>query len=263
MSRTRTQRWTHGGIDGVTATLDAPEQRNPLDHATVRSLRDELATTIESGARAFVVTGAGPAFSAGGDLRAYLDLYADADKFRAFLADFRALCDELETTDIVTVAMINGTCVAGGLELALACDFVVMSRSARIGDGHLGSGQIPGAGGSQRLYRAVGHQRAKRVLLAGDLLSADEAFAMGLVSHVVEPDALESSTLAIAAGAGRHSPLAYGNAKRMLRAAADLGLDDGLDREVEIVVGYATGSHDAREGLHAFLDRRPPEYRGE
>lgn len=263
MSRTTSNEWEHGGVRGMTVTLNAPEQRNPLDHATVKALRSELQSARDAGCRAFIVTGAGPAFSSGGDLRAYLELYADPPRFQAFLADFRALCDELESSEIVTCAMVNGTCVAGGLELALACDFVTISDTARIGDGHLGSGQIPGAGGSQRLYRAVGHQTAKRILLTGKLFNADEAASMGLVSQVSPAARLVEDTHELLAACGQHSPLAYRRAKELLRVAADHGLSVGLDREVDVVVEYATTSHDAREGLHAFLDHRKPEYTGE
>lgn len=263
MNRTLTERWIHRDVDGVTVTLNAPEHRNPLDHATIKELRAAFAQAEVDGLRAFVVTGAGEGFSSGGDLRAYLELYRDRERFEEFLTDFRGLCDDLEASSMVTCAMVNGACVAGGLELALACDLVTISADARIGDGHLASGQIPGAGGSQRLYRAVGALRARRILLTGELFDAQTAAELGLVSVVSPPQRLREDTMDLVATCAHHSPLAYRNAKAMLRVAAESPLAVGLDREIDIVVRYTTESFDATEGLQAFLDRRPPEYRGE
>ena len=167
--------------DILIITFNRPEQRNPIDKHTICALRSLLADFEENGGpRGIVITGAGRSFSAGGDLRGYQNLYRDPVEFRAFMDDFDAACAALEASPAVVVAMINGVCVAGGLEIALACDIIVIADEARIGDGHLGFAQLPGAGGSQRLVRAIGLQRARHWLLSGELFPAAAAVESGL-----------------------------------------------------------------------------------
>lgn len=253
--------WVVDGVHGVTVRINRPELRNPLDHETVRGLMEqiELAESDPS-MRGFIVTGNGAAFSAGGDLRKYLDLYRNPLLFRSFLEDFKVLCERLERSPLVTCAMVNGACVAGGLELALGCDFISLAETARIGDGHLGSGQLPGAGGSQRLGRALGWQKAKEWLLSGRLYSSAEAEAAGLVALVAPDEELEEATVAFVAGVGAHSPLAYRTMKKLIDVGRQTSLGEGLDTELATVHDYATTSGDAMEGLHAFLEKRRPEY---
>jgi enoyl-CoA hydratase len=244
-------------------TLARPDERNPLDRATVTRLR---AFTEEADAdsvvRTLIITGAGPAFSAGGDLRAYIDMYEHEHEFRAFLDEFRALNARLEHGRFVSIAMVNGPCVAGGLELALACDLITVADDARIGDGHLGTGQIDGAGGSQRLVRALGTQRAKQLLLTGRLWTGAEAANAGLALFSVPASELRERTLALAGELAVHSPIAEKHMKTLVGYAAHLGFEDGLTAEQELVTGYVTSSHDAKEGLRAFLEHRAPRYSG-
>ena len=138
----------------------------------MRELKDAIAK-IEGmpDVVAVVITGRGRSFSAGGDLDGYLRLYCRPDEFSAFLDDFFQMLNAIEASSRIYIAAINGVCVAGGLELLLACDLVIAAASARIGDGHLNFGQLPGAGGSQRLPRAIGLLRAKHLILTGNLLT--------------------------------------------------------------------------------------------
>jgi enoyl-CoA hydratase len=160
-----------GGLAVI--TLNRADKMNPLDRGTVRELRDETAALERDADIAVVViTGAGRAFSAGGDLAGYVKLYRAPAEFRAFLQDFHDLLAALEASEKIYVAAVNGFCVAGGLELMLACDIVLAAEEAKIGDGHVNFGQLPGAGGSQRLPRAIGVLRAKRLMLSGELLPA-------------------------------------------------------------------------------------------
>jgi enoyl-CoA hydratase/carnithine racemase len=244
-------------------TLNRPAQRNPLDHGTIQALLVGL-DELEQDPRinSVIVTGTGPAFSAGGDLKAYRELYRQREQFHAFLEDFAALNDRLERGRLVSIAMVNGTCLAGGLELLLSCDLALMADDARIGDGHLAFGQLPGAGGSQRLVRAVGARTARRLLLTGQLVTASEAVAMGLVAEMQPAATLRTRTMEIAHQIARFSSLAISHAKTLLDLAATLPLAEGLVAERALVQDYATESYDASEGLAAFADHRSPRFRG-
>jgi enoyl-CoA hydratase/carnithine racemase len=201
-------------------TLMRAEKLNPLDWATVRELRQAVAT-IEARAEVsvVVVTGRGRSFSAGGDLEGYL-----------------------------------------GLELLLACDLAIAAQSARIGDGHLMFGQLPGAGGSQRLPRAVGLLRAKHLMLTGDLITADEACRIGLVGQVTPDADLDVAVDALVARLAEKSRAGLRGAKHLANLTLTTDLATGLRREIEYVHRYATTEPDATEGLVAFRDKRKPVF---
>ncbi len=244
-------------------TLNRPLQRNPLDWATIRCLGDLVREFEADPAIRFVVLrGAGGHFSAGGDLKGYVGLYADEAGFRRFLVDFHDLLERIENSHKIYLALIEGFCVAGGLEVLLACDIVLAAQSARIGDAHAGYGQMPGAGGSQRLPRAVGPMRARYLMLTGEVLSADEAERIGLVSRVVDDAALDTQTDALLRRLVDSSPLGLAGMKQLERIAATTDLQTGLKQELEFVWSYATTSSDATEGLIAFAEKRKPRFNG-
>ena len=248
----------------ATLTLNRPEQLNPLDWSTVKELRDCHARLDEDpSVLVVIVTGSGRAFSAGGDLEGYRSLYRRPDDFRTFLNDLFMLFDRMEASSKINVAAVNGYCVAGGLELMLACDLVVASDQARIGDGHLNFGQLPGAGGSQRLPRAVGALRAKQLMLTGSIIDAREAERIGLANMVVPADELMASANRLAAAMISKSPLGLKGAKRLVNEGLKMGFQESLQFEIEYVPRYATTSHDATEGLNAFSEKRKPVFRGD
>ncbi|GAA3649283.1 enoyl-CoA hydratase/isomerase family protein [Nocardioides ginsengisoli] len=254
-----------GGSTLALLTLDRAEQMNPLDHPSVLALRDAIESALaRDDVRAIALTGAGRAFSAGGDMKKYLQLQGDRHAFTRFLLDLHGVFDSLATCRVPTIALVNGIAIAGGMELVLACDVAFAAQSARIGDAHLPFGQMGGGGVLSRLPRRVGSHRARELIFSGRILPADEAAAWGLVNRVVPDADLIAAAVDLGNDIARKSPLAVANVKRVL-AQIDfhgLGLDDALAFEREVTIDYCLDSQDAREGLEAFSAKRRPEFRG-
>lgn len=246
-------------------TLNRPDALNAIDWPMLESLDtviDHLA--VRPGLCTVLVTGAGRAFSAGGDLKSYRSLQRDAEAFPRFVSDVHRVFGRWRTLPVPVVALVNGVTAAGGLELLLNCDLAIAARSARIGDGHLNFGQMGGGGVLTLLPRVVGLQRASDLLFSGRFLSADEALAWGLVARCVDDGELRTAGLDLARQVAAKSPLAVANAKAVLQQLwLDNGsIDDGLRLELERNVRYCLTSEDAPEGLAAFADKRPPRFRG-
>ena len=248
--------------DGVARlTLARADKLNPLDWSTVRELKDAAAAIdARSDIFAVVVTGRGRSFSAGGDLEGYLTLYRRPDQFAAFLDDFYVMLTAMEASEKIYIAAVNGVCVAGGIELLLACDLSIAADTAKIGDGHLNFGQLPGAGSSQRLPRAIGLLRAKHLMLTGDLLSAEEARQIGLLNEVVPAAELDAAVNRLLDKLRVKSRVGLSGAKHLANATLSTDLEAGLRHEVEFVHRYATTEPDAIEGLEAFKDKRKPAF---
>lgn len=250
-------------------TLARPAELNPMDAAMITALDhalDEIETrrTTTGDVRAVLVTGAGRAFSAGGDLKGYQSLQRDRSAFHRFVAELHRVFGRLRSGPLPAIALVNGVAVAGGLELVLNCDFALAARSARIGDGHLNFGQMGGGGVLTLLWRAVGRARATELMLSGRLLDAEEAAEWGLVSRVVDDDALLDEGLALVEGIAAKSPLAVANAKQVMHGlwAAGGSVDEGLGVELDADVEYCLTSYDAPEGLAAFAEKRSPRFEG-
>jgi enoyl-CoA hydratase len=246
-------------------TLDRADQLNPLDSVMIAEL-DTALDEIEASAtaRAVLVTGAGQAFSAGGDLKGYVELQRDPVAFPRFVSELHRVFGRLRSIRLPSIALVNGVAVAGGLELLLNCDLAIAGRSARIGDGHLNFGQMGGGGVLTLLHRAVGKAKAMELMLTGRLLPAEEALAWGLVSQVVDDDALLATGLSFVAGIAAKSPLAVSNTKQVMhRIWAENGsVDAGLELELQADAYYCLTSHDAPEGLAAFAEKRAPRFEG-
>jgi len=254
-----------GGAVAAVITLNRPERLNPIDSDMLHAI-DEALDDIEARneARAVLVTGAGRAFSAGGDLKGYQQLQRDPVAFPQFVRDLHRVFARLRGGRLPSIALVNGVAVAGGLELLLNCDLALAAKSARIGDGHLNFGQMGGGGVLTLLHRAVGRAKATELMLTGRLLDADEACAWGLVSRVVADDELMAEGLALAALIAVKSPLAVANAKQTMHRiwADNASVDAGLELELAVDAYYCLTSHDAPEGLAAFADKRAPEFEG-
>jgi enoyl-CoA hydratase/carnithine racemase len=227
----------------------------------VVALRDAvLRLENERGVQVVLMSGRGQTFSSGGDLKGYVELYGRPTEFRRFLDDFWDLLDRIERSAKIYVGKIEGYCVAGGLELLLALDIVVASQSARIGDAHVNFGQLPGAGGSQRLPRAVGALRAKLLMLTGDIISAHEAERIGLVSVVAPDGEIDAVTDRIVQRLLTASPAGLVGAKHLVNTGMHMQREDALRMEMDYVHRYVTSVPDATEGLIAFQEKRKPRF---
>ena len=245
--------------------LDRPKQLNAIDWAMLHALdgvisnlagRDDLCAVL--------VTGAGRAFSAGGDLKSYVALQRDPVAFPRFVADIHNVFGRLRELPVPVVALVNGVTAAGGLELLLNCDFAVVARGARIGDGHLNYGQMGGGGVLTLLPRTVGLQRASELIFSGRFLDAEEAVEWGLAVRCVDDAALLKTGLEFAALMAKKSPLAVANAKAVLQNlwCTNGDVTSALRFEGERNAYYCLTSKDAPEGLRAFAEKRAPRFRG-
>jgi enoyl-CoA hydratase/carnithine racemase len=249
----------------VFVTLNRPTAANALSRALVAGLTrlcGELAGEIAAGAdvRALVVTGAGDkAFSAGADLKERRTW--TLDDTRVFLGEINALMDALAAFPRPTIAAVNGVAFGGGLELALACDLRIAADTAEMGLTEVRLGIIPGAGGTQRLARIAGVAAAKELILTGRRIGAARARELGMVSEVVPSAELPAAAARWAAEIAAAAPLALGAAKRAVDEGISRSLTDGLEiernRYEEVLV-----TDDRNEGLAAFIEKRPPAYKG-
>ena len=242
-------------------TFNRPEKLNALSTPVLDRLDEALGDLeADAGVRAVVLTGAGPkAFVAGADIGEYAGQTREG--FAAYQRRSRTLFDRIDGFPRPTVAAVNGYALGGGFEIVLCCDVIVASSNAVFGlpEGLLGLS--PGGGGTQRLTRAAGPFVASDVLLAGRRLSADDARALGLVAAVVAPDALFYAAVEKAEAMTRVAPLAAREMKRLVAAALDVGLDEGLTIETETLLRLFE-TRDAAEGIAAFVEKRPPRFEG-
>ena len=210
-------------------------------------------------ARVVVITGAGDkAFVAGADIAEFAD--RTPIEQRAVMAE-RGIYQAIAEFPKPVIAMINGFALGGGCELALACDVRIASRAARLGQPEIKLGIIPGGGGTQRLPRLIGSGRALRMILTGEVVDAVEAERIGLVDILTENDDLHRTTMELARAMAAQSPLTVRIAKTAVRAAEEMPLSAGLALERELFIS-AFGSDDKREGVAAFLEKRPAKFTG-
>ncbi|HYO43009.1 MAG TPA: enoyl-CoA hydratase-related protein [Candidatus Limnocylindrales bacterium] len=240
-------------------TLDRPEALNALSFALVEELGGLLAVLDEDpDCRAIVITGAGErAFAAGADIR---ELAGETPRSLR-KADPFVVLDGIGQLRTPVIAAVRGFALGGGCELAMACDVIVASDDAWFGQPEIGIGVIPGAGGTQRLTRAIGKARAMEMILTGRRIGADEAAAMGLVSLVVPKAETLDRALELAGRIAAMPPLAVRAAKASVIAAQEHPLGEGLRFERDRFEALFE-TEDQREGMVAFLEKRPPAWRG-
>ena len=241
-------------------TINRPEKRNALNiqtRAEGAAILDEL--RADDSVRVVVLTGAGDkAFIAGADIAEFAE--RTALQQREVMLD-RSLFNAIDGFPKPIIAMVNGYCLGGGCEVALACDLRIASDKASFGQPEINLGIIPGGGGTQRLTRLVGEGKAMEMILTGEIINADTAFAIGLVNHVVPADQLEAKTMDIANRMAEKSPIALRLAKESVKLASRSNIDEGLRREVDLFA-LCFSSEDKDEGVKAFLEKRKPEFKG-
>ncbi len=250
-------------IDGhvATLTINRPDKLNALNtevrRAFVSALQDLEAN---SDVRVVIVTGAGPkAFIAGADIGEF-EGRTPMEQFR-IMKGF-GMVEAADAFPKPIIAAINGFCLGGGCELAMACDIRVASENAKLGQPEINLGILPGAGGTQRLPRLVGLGAAYKLLYTGDMIPASEAWRLGLVDEVHPADKLRERSRALAAAIAEKSPVALQLIKEAVRASVRQPLDEGLRLETTLF-GLAFSSEDKKEGVSAFLEKRKATFTGQ
>ncbi len=241
-------------------TLNDPSRRNPLSPSLVEGLLQALDTAEHDPAiRAVVLTGAGQAFSAGADLEFLKNVTTTgAEANYAHSRELMRLFHRVYTFPKPTLAAINGPAVAGGAGLATACDLAVVSEEAKIGYTEVKIGFVAALVGVI-LVRNVGEKHAKELLLTGRLVSAQEAYRMGLVNKVMPPEQLMDEALAIAQEISTNAPTSLSLTKELLNALPGMGLEDGF-RLASVANAWVRETSDLAEGIAAFFEKRPPRY---
>ncbi|MDL2718819.1 MAG: enoyl-CoA hydratase-related protein, partial [Acidobacteriota bacterium] len=244
-----------------TITINRPDKLNALNPEVM----DALAAAFEKARQddavgGVILTGAGEkAFVAGADIRVFTTLTPAGA--RAFAKKGQALFDRIENLGKPVVAAVNGFALGGGCELAMACTLRVASKTAKLGQPEVNLGVMPGYGGSQRLPRLVGKGRAFEILLTGDPITAEEAFRIGLVNRVVEPGELLATSRAILAKILSRAPMAVGCVLDAVNRGLDMPFGAAEDYEATLF-GLCVSTEDMKEGVAAFLEKRPAKFAG-
>jgi len=247
------------GVLGV-VTIDRPEALNALNEAVLRELSAAIRRLVREGARILVITGAGEkAFVAGADIAAMKGLG------RSRAADFarrgQRVLEQVAQFPGVSIAAVGGWALGGGMELAMACDLILCDEGARFGQPEVNLGVIPGFGGTQRLVRLVGAQRARELILSGRTVNADEAVRIGLALQALPRGTVLEAALQLGRTIAGKGPRAVQLAKRAIALAGNLSIELGLQEEADLFA-LCFDTQDQKEGMAAFLEKRPPRFTG-
>ena len=238
--------------------LNRPQQLNALN----TQLMEELATGLEEFDRdpnvgCIVITGNERAFAAGADIKEM----AGATAVDMLTRDAIGRWDRIKKIKKPIIAAVSGWCLGGGCEMAMTCDIIVASESAQFGQPEINIGVMPGAGGTQRLTRAIGKSKAMEMVLTGQYLPAREAEQAGLVSRVVPVEVYLDEALKLAREIAAKAPIAVRLAKEAVNKVYEMPLADGLDYERRLFY-FLFATEDQKEGMQAFVDKRDPEWKG-
>jgi enoyl-CoA hydratase len=238
--------------------LNRPESLNALNRALVADLTQMLLDLDQdSEVRAIVITGNERAFAAGADIK---EMAGDSAIDMLILDQFQKW-DQIKRLKKPLIAAVSGYALGGGCELAMLCDIIIASETAQFGQPEIKIGVIPGAGGTQRLTRAIGKSRAMEYILTGRFFSAQQAYEWGLVSRVVPVELYLEEAIKLAAEIASMPPLAVQLAKQAILKSYELSLEEGLHFERRnFYLLFAT--EDQKEGMKAFIEKRPPQWKG-
>ncbi len=246
-------------------TLNRPESLNALTLAVAGEFKSAVDEAMKQGARAILLTGAGRAFCAGGDLREMQKIASQNGRVEAFFDEpLRELNDcimLIRRTPLPFIAAVHGAASGGGCNLALACDLVIAGESARFNQAFVKIGLVPDCGGTFILPRLVGWRRATQLMMTGEVVTAPQALAMGMINAVVPDDQLIAQAMAMAEALAAAPTAAIGRIKELLEASAnnDYGEQLELEREAQLKSGL---TKDFKEGVAAFIEKRPPKFVG-
>ena len=243
-------------------TLNRPDSLNACNWDLMDQLRDAIEkVAADDKIKVAIITGAGRAFCAGGDLKFFKAFLNDNIKLEAWIRHFHRTVNTIELCPKPVIAAVQGLALAGGLEIVLGCDIVVAAEDARLGDQHANFGLVPGGGATQRLPRIVGIRKAKELIFTGDWLSAGDAEKLGLVNKVVAADKLEETVMELANKLAAKSPIATARSKALINRGMETDFCAGLELEIQVVTQHL-GGYDAAEGIRAFEAKDMPVFKG-
>lgn len=239
-------------------SLNRPKILNALNTEIIKKLADVLEELDQdSQVNAIVLTGNEKAFAAGADINELAETSPVEFVIKQFFRDW----ERIRKISKPLIAAVNGYALGGGNELAMCCDIIIASETAKFGQPEILLGVIPGAGGTQRLTKAVGRVKAMEMVLTGKTISAKEALEWGLINRVVSSDEVENEALRLALDIAGKPPVAVRLAKQAINKAQELPLDHGLSFEQNAFY-LLFSSEDQQEGMQAFLEKRKPQFRG-
>jgi enoyl-CoA hydratase/carnithine racemase len=248
-------------LPAVILMLNRPDKQNALDIATFDALERELALIdADPEIRGVILTGNDKVFSTGGDLAQALKVETILDT-KFWLDRFARVNAQIEALTKPVIAVINGFCLTGGLELALCCDIRIAGTGSKFGVTSSRIGTVAGAGATQRLARLIGPEWTKEMLFSGEFFDAEKALRIGIVSEVTEPDKAMAAALARIDTYAKRAPLSVFYAKLAVNNGLQMDLQSGLNYERQLTTGLFQ-TNDRKEGMAAFLEKRPADFKG-
>ena len=245
----------------ATIRLNRPDALNALNLDLLHEFSSAVSEVeADQSVKALVIRGQGRAFCAGADLLLFDSLFDDLAQLNPYIELLNRCFLQLEGLPVPTIALVQGFALAGGLELVLACDMVLVAEDARMGDQHANLGLMPGGGSTQRLPRRVGMQRAMELLTTGRWLSGTEAVEWGLALRAVPADSLDDELEGLLVSLRDKSRTGLGWIKSITQRGKDLALADGLALEGSAFVQYFATSPHPRQGIQAFKEKRQPQF---